>query len=443
MCRYIAAIKRIQPTGPYVLLGFSFGATLAYEAAKQLLAQGETVSELYLIDGFPAHLFQSLSNKTHADLLQTLFGFIVTILNNSYYAEKLKPIKLSGFATTEKLKQIETCFNYFETKVVNPASKRLLSVAKQHLLLLLRSKEPQHKLPLWPTLYLTTKEQPYHQVINELPDLSKKSADYQYLFWNLYFDNITRCGLELEGDHLSIGQDGPPIYKRTPDCFFQRAHDPVFNLKVDHYGPKTIYRLDPSDSSHSKLSIFFLNPKFIPYYVKQLTAIGLSPQIAYYDKNIPKYERSDTTYTAQATLFCCVPNDQIEQLKSCFPKISFISGSSERTLSTDDTDQSIMKQSGSIDLIVFWGRTELLTLSFKYHSLPERIISSLQQQLGLIPLATSADKHNITYKHSLIMTTGGTYDAIDNVTNFLADFIAVLQSFIIQEPAQLSALPPI
>lgn len=45
----VSEIKRIQPTGPYTLWGYSFGARVAFEAAYQLEQQGERVEHLYLI----------------------------------------------------------------------------------------------------------------------------------------------------------------------------------------------------------------------------------------------------------------------------------------------------------------------------------------------------------------------------------------------------------
>ncbi|MDZ4262804.1 MAG: thioesterase domain-containing protein, partial [Pseudomonadota bacterium] len=45
----INEIKRIQPTGPYTLWGYSFGAQVAFEAAYQLEQQGERVESLFLI----------------------------------------------------------------------------------------------------------------------------------------------------------------------------------------------------------------------------------------------------------------------------------------------------------------------------------------------------------------------------------------------------------
>jgi thioesterase domain-containing protein len=47
---YVRAMRSVQPHGPYHLGGYSFGATLAYEVACQLVAQGETVGLLALFD---------------------------------------------------------------------------------------------------------------------------------------------------------------------------------------------------------------------------------------------------------------------------------------------------------------------------------------------------------------------------------------------------------
>ena len=48
--RYVAAMLRHQPVGPYNLGGASFGAIVAYEMAVQLLAQGHKIGRLVIID---------------------------------------------------------------------------------------------------------------------------------------------------------------------------------------------------------------------------------------------------------------------------------------------------------------------------------------------------------------------------------------------------------
>ena len=47
---FIQEIRAIQPRGPYMLGGWSLGGILAYEASRQLIAQGETVTNLIMID---------------------------------------------------------------------------------------------------------------------------------------------------------------------------------------------------------------------------------------------------------------------------------------------------------------------------------------------------------------------------------------------------------
>src|SRR5262249_51944785 len=50
---YINEIQALQPRGPYLLGGFSFGGMVAFEMAHQLLKQGQQVSLLVLLDPTP------------------------------------------------------------------------------------------------------------------------------------------------------------------------------------------------------------------------------------------------------------------------------------------------------------------------------------------------------------------------------------------------------
>lgn len=49
---YIAALRTVQPHGPYFLGGWSIGSVVAYEMAQQLAAAGETIALLALLDGW-------------------------------------------------------------------------------------------------------------------------------------------------------------------------------------------------------------------------------------------------------------------------------------------------------------------------------------------------------------------------------------------------------
>src|SRR5207237_6249252 len=48
--RYIKELRNLQPGGPYYLGGYCFGGYVAYEMARQLRTEGETVALVLLID---------------------------------------------------------------------------------------------------------------------------------------------------------------------------------------------------------------------------------------------------------------------------------------------------------------------------------------------------------------------------------------------------------
>jgi len=50
---YVRHIQEAQPSGPYFLVGWSFGGALAHEVAVQLQEQGEEVALLAVLDTFP------------------------------------------------------------------------------------------------------------------------------------------------------------------------------------------------------------------------------------------------------------------------------------------------------------------------------------------------------------------------------------------------------
>ncbi|MDX3078422.1 amino acid adenylation domain-containing protein [Streptomyces sp. MI02-7b] len=54
---YLAAIRNVQPTGPYHLLGWSFGGLVAHAMATRLQEQGESVALLVMLDSYPFSAF--------------------------------------------------------------------------------------------------------------------------------------------------------------------------------------------------------------------------------------------------------------------------------------------------------------------------------------------------------------------------------------------------
>ncbi|MEI7865987.1 MAG: thioesterase domain-containing protein, partial [Chthoniobacterales bacterium] len=67
---YIESIREIQSQGPYRLLGWSFGGTVAHEMARQLEAQGESVALLVIMDT----MFESISGSEAEDAAGALIA---------------------------------------------------------------------------------------------------------------------------------------------------------------------------------------------------------------------------------------------------------------------------------------------------------------------------------------------------------------------------------
>lgn len=81
---YMSQMKTIQPKGPYTVIGYSFGATVAFEMGVQFEAIGEKV-KLFLIDGSPTYVathtgkarVQKIRGNTVAEQSEALVYFIL------------------------------------------------------------------------------------------------------------------------------------------------------------------------------------------------------------------------------------------------------------------------------------------------------------------------------------------------------------------------------
>ncbi len=89
---YVTEIRELQPRGPYYLGGSSFGGMVAYQAAQQLLALGETVGALVLFDthapGFPKYLPSTTAFRKTFGRLRFRLGLHVSNILASTHGQK-------------------------------------------------------------------------------------------------------------------------------------------------------------------------------------------------------------------------------------------------------------------------------------------------------------------------------------------------------------------
>jgi nonribosomal peptide synthetase DhbF len=89
---YVTFIRQVQPTGPYHLLGWSFGGLVAHAMATQLQDHGETVALLVLLDCYPIGAQSPAQNETDLDD-ETLLAVQLKALG--YYSGN-EPLQLSS-----------------------------------------------------------------------------------------------------------------------------------------------------------------------------------------------------------------------------------------------------------------------------------------------------------------------------------------------------------
>jgi amino acid adenylation domain-containing protein len=71
---YIQAIREVQPEGPYLLGGYSFGGYVAFEMARQLTRQAQPVSLLAILDTWSPSLYQRLPEEDDEVFLLTMLA---------------------------------------------------------------------------------------------------------------------------------------------------------------------------------------------------------------------------------------------------------------------------------------------------------------------------------------------------------------------------------
>lgn len=72
---YIEQVRRVQPKGPYTLIGWSMGGVVAFEMAQQLVLCGEAIASLVLIDtGVPGQSQVSPRTQLSKNQLMLLFA---------------------------------------------------------------------------------------------------------------------------------------------------------------------------------------------------------------------------------------------------------------------------------------------------------------------------------------------------------------------------------
>ena len=99
----IAALKTVQPVGPYTLIGHSYGGVVAYEMARMLLEQGEEIASLILLDSIAPSVMQG---RFAHDEVAELFDACMAAANRSDANLEIDIERLRQLSTEEGVRYL-------------------------------------------------------------------------------------------------------------------------------------------------------------------------------------------------------------------------------------------------------------------------------------------------------------------------------------------------
>ncbi len=212
---YVAAIRSVQPHGPYHLLGWCFGGKIAFEMACQLRAAGEEVALLAVLDA-TAPGFHTL-HRTEALDRRILAGLARELGERRNVTVELVSDELAGLSmdaacglVVERLKAVGL------VRADHGASD--MNRALEHWWLRIRQQQDYQgrSYPGRITLFLATGEEQYEQVF---PELMEKGRCHRAKGWDLLSTETVEVH-DVPGQHATIGSE-PHVQilaARVADC---------------------------------------------------------------------------------------------------------------------------------------------------------------------------------------------------------------------------------
>jgi thioesterase domain-containing protein len=189
--RYIEALRAIQPEGPYLVGGWSFGGLVAFEMAQQLRRSGQRVERVVLLDApGPGGM------AAHADILEDDARLLVGIAREA--GGQLAYEELRQLGPDEQLGQLLdllTRANVLPPGFDLPRAKRWFAAFKSN-----ERAAQRYAPPMYPGRLMLLRSS------EKMPSLGAPGQEADQdptLGWNAYSSHPVIVE-EVPGDHLSM-----------------------------------------------------------------------------------------------------------------------------------------------------------------------------------------------------------------------------------------------
>ena len=204
----IAAVKTVQPHGPYSFIGHSYGGVVAFEMARMLLSQGEQISSLILLDSIaPAVIQKQPVRDESTELLEAL-----TAMANLYGMALSITREQLGLPSSKNSEYILGLLKESGIEISRDQFSAFYNVFRANQSCYRNYKPSKLACDVDVTLYQATRK---HQQDPTLP------RDYG---WNQLFQEPIRI-FDIEADHFSILKT--VSFEELNGRFNVQAGDPV------------------------------------------------------------------------------------------------------------------------------------------------------------------------------------------------------------------------
>jgi thioesterase domain-containing protein len=103
---HVASITKLQPQGPYILVGYSLGGLVAMETARLLMAAGQEIALLVMIDSYPLVRYAPFSQRLRVYMRKVIEGGRKIMKRSSSSELGLRDRNL-GIAFTPEMQKVE------------------------------------------------------------------------------------------------------------------------------------------------------------------------------------------------------------------------------------------------------------------------------------------------------------------------------------------------
>ena len=186
---YIGRLKQIQPNGPYSIIGWSLGGTIAFDVVRELEAAGERINFFAVFDSVPPE--SNIYNTLKVELLKGIYTKLSRAKDGKYDDEPQEVKKFADYVSAE--------YDKLRKLIPYRILEMILAYSKENITEILQTVNPLLSFIIAAQEYV-----PASRIITELRYYkASETCEFDSKGWDDYCHLPVKY-FEVEGDHFSM-----------------------------------------------------------------------------------------------------------------------------------------------------------------------------------------------------------------------------------------------